>query len=346
MNVLFLNHSESDYGGAFLYNGLCNVFGARKVYDYPLKKSYHGETHHYSLPNITNGCTAPLPWMPAHPVAWGSDCSLDTACIRTQISKHFFSLVVLESCRYTVKQTYAQFADAIRESGTPVVLHDGEDYREVDEAFIADVKPTLFLKREVLAAAPLLDMRGEHRRLAYPFSCPKVAPLVSKEEFQQRTYKAAMLFGNTAQIRKDLVNAFRSCDYADDVYCAMNSDGEAKQTLLGWDAYNQMLTDSMIGVSARGFGWDTCRYWEIPTAAVLLTQPLNLRIPDPYVHEKTCFEFVSPQHAVQIVQSLTRYTPEHLYEVYCAGHAHTVAHHTNTARVGYMLSLLQQVAHA
>lgn len=47
------------------------------------------------------------------------------------------------------------------------------------------------------------------------------------------------------------------------------------------DEYNRMLLSSLVGVSARGCGWDTYRYWEIPYfGTALLSQRLEIVIPD------------------------------------------------------------------
>lgn len=46
-------------------------------------------------------------------------------------------------------------------------------------------------------------------------------------------------------------------------------------------AYNKMLMSSLVGISARGGGWDTYRYWEIAFFGVaMLSQRLPIVIPD------------------------------------------------------------------
>ena len=48
--------------------------------------------------------------------------------------------------------------------------------------------------------------------------------------------------------------------------------------------YNRMLMSSLVGVSARGQGWDTYRYWETAYFGVaLLSQRLNIVIPKDFV---------------------------------------------------------------
>lgn len=44
--------------------------------------------------------------------------------------------------------------------------------------------------------------------------------------------------------------------------------------------YNEALSRALVGVSARGAGWDTYRYWEVPYfGALLFTQRLGIVIP-------------------------------------------------------------------
>lgn len=47
--------------------------------------------------------------------------------------------------------------------------------------------------------------------------------------------------------------------------------------------YNRCLMGSLVGISARGGGWDTYRYWETPYfGAMLLSQRLEIAIPNDF----------------------------------------------------------------
>lgn len=55
---------------------------------------------------------------------------------------------------------------------------------------------------------------------------------------------------------------------------------DAARDLWQKDHYNEGLADALVGVSARGVGWDTYRYWETPYwGAVLLAQRPGIVIP-------------------------------------------------------------------
>lgn len=60
--------------------------------------------------------------------------------------------------------------------------------------------------------------------------------------------------------------------------------------------YNKKLMSSLLGVSVRGGGWDTYRYWETPYfGCALLSQRLPISIPDNFKEEEEAFFFDGPQ---------------------------------------------------
>lgn len=163
--VLFLAHSESDFGGAFLYSGLCRILGAENVITFPEKLSYHGETHLYPRPwhNNEEGQTAPLPFLaePFLTVEQSRANALDTNTatidgLRLQLASGFFDAVILESWRWQVQETFRLLEGEMRFAGIPVVLHDGEDFsgwmdgQEGRPNALPVVVPDLYLKREML----------------------------------------------------------------------------------------------------------------------------------------------------------------------------------------------------
>jgi hypothetical protein len=61
--------------------------------------------------------------------------------------------------------------------------------------------------------------------------------------------------------------------------------------LTGKGVYNKRLSRALVGISSRGAGWDTYRYWETPYfGAALLSQRLNIVIPGDFA-EGTEAEF-------------------------------------------------------
>lgn len=62
---------------------------------------------------------------------------------------------------------------------------------------------------------------------------------------------------------------------------------EPIHTIWPKEQYNEALRSSRIGVSVRGWGWDTYRYWEIPYfGAMLLSERLGITIPGDFVEDE------------------------------------------------------------
>lgn len=62
--------------------------------------------------------------------------------------------------------------------------------------------------------------------------------------------------------------------------------------LLAKDHYNQDLCSKLIGVSVRGAGWDTYRYWEVPYfGAALVSQRMPIRIAGNLVEDSEAIFF-------------------------------------------------------
>lgn len=56
--------------------------------------------------------------------------------------------------------------------------------------------------------------------------------------------------------------------------------------------YNRALLGSLVGVSVRGYGWDTYRYWEVPYfGACLLSQRLEIVIPGDFEENREAVFF-------------------------------------------------------
>src|SRR3990167_7313615 len=98
MKVLYINHPESDYGGSFIFNGLCAVLGDENVYDYPVKWSYHGRHHAYAVTNIPEGHTDPCAWAIDAKVAY-KDVNRAEEEVLEMLQAGAFDFVLIESMR-------------------------------------------------------------------------------------------------------------------------------------------------------------------------------------------------------------------------------------------------------
>ena len=153
-----------------------------------------------------------------------------------------------------------------------VAVVDGED-----DPVIRDPWPrtaAAYFKREYLSGVPY-----GARILPLPFAAiPE--PYDHREE---RPNPLFYLAGNTHPFRREIVGVLVEM-------------GFRPASNLPKPEYNRILGMSMIGVSVRGLGWDTYRYWEIPYfGAAMLSQRMPIVIPGNFVDGEEAVFFDDPE---------------------------------------------------
>lgn len=106
------------------------------------------------------------------------------------------------------------------------------------------------------------------------------------------------------------------------------------------EEYNQALMSSLVGVSTRGGGWDTYRYWEIAYfGRALLSQDLGITIPDNFENGKEAVFFSDvPDFKVKLREMLS--TPERTADMGRRARAKCLKHHLSTNRARTVLEAL------
>lgn len=359
VNVLYLSHVEGDFGGGFLYDGLCQLIGERHVFDCPSKLSYHGKVHHYHLADRPDpGVTGPLGWIPAYENAWmrergsiGDNLDDETLFVTSTrlLAEGFFDLVVVESCRPLAVAAYHKLRESIVSANVPVVVHDGEDMFHMYDDIISSMSPKLILKREFRPEwGSEKIFGGGIPIIPFPFSFPyryrkrgnedsmfdtmRDLPRVKASE---RIYDVIQMMGRTWQLRQEIANAIRQQkDFK--WYVALNPDDQESQhpimTLLAWEKYMQHMGKGKMAVSCRGFGWDTCHYWETAYATVMLCDVSGIVIPNDFQHDQTCIKYNNPNDCVAKIKAYLA-NPAKLEEIRTAGRDHVLKYHTTRERV-------------
>lgn len=321
MKVLFLNHPEADYGEYFLYNGLCDILGAENVWDFPYKKSYHGEVHVYDRPwaGGASGCTAPFEFANARQSNVRTEQDVLDA-----LRSDSFDLIVVGSPRYEAARNLRRLHPEMR---TPrIVLHDGEDYGDVDYfGLTKECQIRLVLKRELAPGA--FGPRGVEVR-PFPFSCP--------------------IHGDQDQVAKEV-----------DVLCAVGDSnpvrGAAKAVVAslpsskvlcghwGWSRYIELIAQSKIAVAPHGHGQDTVRRWEIPAFDTLLVcERLILVEKNPLRDGEHCVYYSGADDLRDKLTWWLQHDAER-ERIAQAGQAFVHEHHTNAARARQMLEWVREV---
>lgn len=162
----------------------------------------------------------------------------------------------------STRSKHEDIAAWVRETrGRAVAILDGEDDVVVRQSHYAVA--TLYFKRECLLSVNRLD-----RVRPLPFAAiPEAIP-----EPPMRDIRVSFAARYTSPIRGDILRTLQTMGVQPDA--ALRSKKE----------YNSILARSMIGVSARGIGWDTYRYWETAYfGCALLSQRLQIVIPGNFV---------------------------------------------------------------
>lgn len=145
--------------------------------------------------------------------------------------------------------------------GRKVAIVDGEDDPVIRQAHYA--LASLYFKREFLPNAGYPSMVRPLPFAAIP---------ESKPETSRRDIPVMFAVGITSPIRIEILRALKEMKV------------QAEVTVRPKEEYNSILSRTAIGVSARGAGWDTYRYWEIAYfGCALLSQRPAIVIPENFV---------------------------------------------------------------
>jgi hypothetical protein len=340
MKVLFLTHPESDYGAAFALNGFCRAIGHENVYDYPVKPTYHGKDDNgYPRPWCDDGpgTTGRFPWM-----ADGyEEKPLDHEAVSGLLRDGYFDIVVLESWRWTVQRTWDALKDDIRASGAKIILHDGEDYHSFNGDALETVRPDYYLKRELLKNYDFGNQSGPIV-LPFPFSAPdQIIEWADRQPPAVIERDIACLLGLSWQPRQELADELRRGMDAGEYtgYIATNADSDRNnpQHLLGFWEYLELLRTSRFGVSMRGHGFDSCRYWECAVLTGLLADKLDIQIPHPFTWEECTYVSYDDIAKARAKARFIAENPHIADELRHFGILHARKYHTNSARVKLLL---------
>ena len=325
MKVLFIDHPEADFMAATLYLGLCQELGAENVVDYPYKRSYHGEIHTYPSCYERDfvgpfdkgvdgmGHTGPFAWFPAQP---GYERTHAEVCAEK------FDLIILASPR---RNNAAALEDIIATVGRaalpPLVFVDGEDYSDIRTDLIDRFRPSVYFKRELLENA----MHPGVRILPFPFASP-----IGLQPSKEKGIDVLFVGGGTWPSRTEACEALQKS----------LGDRFVGGTHVRFDhaGYIDAIARSKIAVSVRGHGWDTLRFWEIPSCAntMLVADRSPQNKPYPFEDGIHALYFSSAEELVRTVQGALDNEPRR-ERISRAGNELLQTHHTAQARARQLL---------
>ena len=266
MRLLFLAGRDPDYLQDAVYHGLATLLGPENVVEHPENERFHGA----------------VPPDPRVPMLSFDSPRASTRDLAELL--YWADAIVIASLRDSVIEYVRRVLES--KPRKPVVVVDGEDH-----PYVRGIAPSVdaYFKRETLRRAIRLRARMPLRRWYHRRNYPdrwtdplrreidvatagsrNVVPLpfsVIDTGFQPAAEKdvdVTFLARPTSPERAAVTDALR----------ALGRDGavvqSAPESALPWADYMRLLSRSKIGVSVRGLGYDTYRYWEIPYAGALL----------------------------------------------------------------------------
>jgi hypothetical protein len=337
VRLLFLAGRDPDYLQDAVYHGLVTLLGPENVAEYPENERYHG-----ALPAD--------PRVPMLSFVFPRSSARDL----TELV-HWADAVVIASLRDSVIEHVRRVLEL--KPRKPLVVVDGEDH-----PYIRGIAPhsDAYFKRETLRRALRLRARMPLRRLYHRRNYPDrwndplrreigVATAASRdviplpfglidtgfEPAAEKDVDVTFLARPTSPERAAVTEALR----------VLERDGavvqSAPESALPWAEYMRLLSRSKIGVSVRGLGYDTYRYWEIPYAGtLLLAETPRTVIPDNFVDEREAV--FAPVE--QLVQRARELLDEDTRVIADAGRRKLLASHTSVHRARAVLERIEALA--
>jgi hypothetical protein len=337
VRILFLAGRDPDYLQDALYHGLVALLGAENVVDHPENERYHGA-----------GTTDPR-----MPMLTFDFPRIERPDVRELV--HSVDAIVIASLRDTVVDDVRRVLELRR--SIPTAFVDGEDHPYI-RGIAANVD--VYFKREILRRSVLLRARMPLRRLYHRRRHPdlwrdplrretavasarsrSVVPLpfgiidVGFEPSVEKDVDVSFLASATSPERAGVANAIR--DLARDGVVVRSAADLAPPSRLAWPDYMKLLSRSRIGISVRGLGYDTYRYWEIPYAgALLLAEAPRTVIPDNFCDGREAF-FTPIERLAERARELLSTDTGAIAE---AGRRRLLARHTSVERARTVLERL------
>jgi len=360
MNILYLTPDHPDYLSDQLYSGLCQVLGWESVVDFPYKPHYHDPTLKATY----------IPHTPGRKYEFTEILQL--------LRDRYFGLVVLSALRPTPLDTMKRLQEQV--PLPPSILVDGEDGPFIQVDVVKRFKCSLYFKREYRwSGGPRLRDRLERWRgfgfnqdlfsRTYPLQFSVVVEALPQIKTQDKDVDVSFfglashrnriralhllqeakdlrvegrVFAEPTTRRSKLVQGLLPVLRAKmkgDPY-ALPEDCQGKQTV---EEYFSTLRRSKIGLSVRGAGFDTLRYWEVVASKTLLiSEPPSIYIPNNFEHGKHAV-FCRPDFSdlVDLVRTYARDDKER-EAIAAAGYDHLMKYHTSEQRANQVLDVCRQ----
>ena len=333
MRILLVANPDPDYTQDVVYHGLVQLLGARNVLEHPYTPRYH------EPPRADVGF--PMLYLDVRDEGPRGELS--------EMLEWADAVIIgsLHKSAYDVAREVLRLAPE-----KPTAYLDGADdsyiheiARHVDVYFKREVP----LRRRLQTPLPLQKLffrfggapqwQGPLREVV-DFAVagdPRIVPLPfgvidhGQRAVREKTYDVAFMGLPTsrerARLRRDL-----------DALARQGVRVFAPEERLSWWDYLEVLGRTRVGISLRGHGFDTYRYWEIPAlGTMLLAETPRIVIPENFEHAEEAW-FADPARMPDAVREVLAMDTE---RIAAAGHRKLLASHTSSARAQTVLDHLR-----
>lgn len=314
MKILFCTYTFSDYGLDTIYDGLCKVYGAENVLEYPNKPSLHGERRNSYLwyPHFFN-----------YQITKTDKEKID------MLRNNKFD-IILVGCRRnhdfrTTREkkgnsTQQEMFNILKETNTPLFLIDQSDSDKCNIELIDELKAKLYFKREYYK-----DRKYDKRIVPFNFSYSDI-PIDTK--------KTNSIFWAGKRYKHKLYNRepyIRACE---------ETIGKKFYNAYKQSKYSEEMANSRIGLNLKGVGNDTVRYYEIPAhKALLFSQKLDIVIENDFKDGETAIFFRNIDEMKEKLKYCLK-NKDYVDRIRNAGYEHFKKYHTSKVRAKQLIDYI------
>jgi hypothetical protein len=233
-----------------------------------------------------------------------------------------FDLAIVASPRRFAVEAAKDMIGAVGRNGMPtMVLVDGEDYSDMRYDVADELSPHRYFKRELL---PEKLRAGGVMTVPFPFASP-LEPRMPVEKEIDVLFMGGATFAGRDQVCSALRNELG----------ARFVGGVGNH--FGYEHYLDSIAKSKIAISMRGHGYDTLRYWEIPSFdTLLMAGRMPIQKPHPFEDGVHVICFDSTDELLNKVRAVLADDAMRI-RIATAGNAHLRAYHTARARAKQLI---------
>lgn len=354
--VLMLLHYEMDHTSYMLFDGLYKVLGKDNLDIFPYINHFMGQgrvDEGYILDDKKRGWTV----APSH-ISTHETPEKSFEEIADNIKSGYYDIIAFSNRTYAVLALDRLIAHLGRDKLPPLVLFEGEDYSDLNTIRRLKQKyyPVASFKREYIPSEVSRTGGDLHPLFPFPFSAITDF-LAEDKQIENKDIDVFALFGNTQQIRENIVKLIGSSDlpkkYKIHVGIDRFSNEPEKVTwsdqtrftippLMSYKDYQEHMGRAKINIVARGWGNDSIRRFEASSyGGLVLADRLPIITPD---------DFIDGQHIIYYNSDLSDLIPKIEYylnnpvereRIGKAGRDHCMKYHTTESRARYFLGKVE-----